>query len=103
MYTFTHENGEVEVLFRPWTVRTYYLLKRNHIEVNSEDDCITAGDLCLANKVRNGGLKMACELYRAGGLGIYNIFDRMDGRLSLERIRFLCEDLIDRSLHGPWD
>lgn len=86
-----------------WTVRTYYFLERFRIEVNSSEDAIAAGDRVLRGKMPGAGLKVACELFRAGGLGIYNIFDRMEGRLSLERIRFLCEVFIDTSLHGgPW-
>ena len=98
MVTITNYNGEAEVLFKPWTVRTYYILKRNGLKPQNEADCILIGNEILSRHVRNAGLRMACELYRAGGLGVYTIFGIMDGRLSLERIKQEC-NFYDRLHH----
>ena len=85
-----------------WTVRTHYTLERAGLVILNQTDCLEAGDLVMTGKIRGAGLKVACELYRAGGLGIFNIYDRMNGRLDLGKIRFLCEAMIDKSLHSIW-
>lgn len=57
--------------------------------------CLAIGDSILRHKK---GLKTAAEMYRASGLGIYEIFNRLEGQLTLERLRKLCNDL-DHRLH----
>ena len=98
MVTFTNYNGEAEVLFKPWTVRTYYILKRNGLNPRTAEDCIRIGNAVRFHEVRNAGRKMAIELYRGAGLGVYTIFHLFHGEVSLERIEAEC-NFYDRLHH----
>jgi hypothetical protein len=58
--------------------------------------CIKAAESVLANR---RGKKTAIELYRAGGLGVYNIALIMCGEdITVEKIRMVC-DRVDQQLH----
>lgn len=61
--------------------------------------CLAIGDSILRHKK---GLKTAAEMYRAAGLGVYEIFNRLEGQISLERLKALCSDL-DYELHWALD
>ena len=78
-------------IFKPWMVRTYHVLRKNHIMIYSAQDAINAGDRCRDGFVRNSGkITMPIELYRAGGLGIYTIYKKLGGIVTIEQIRELC-------------
>lgn len=87
-------------MFATWTVRTYLILERYHLEVKTAEDAIRTGDLALQGKLRNAGLKFAVEMYRAAGLGVYPIYKRMQGRLDLDRIRLVCGNLDRYAFHA---
>lgn len=58
--------------------------------------CIKAAESVLANR---RGKKTAVELFRAGGLGVYNIALIMCGEdFTIEKIRMVC-DKVDSELH----
>lgn len=58
--------------------------------------CYKAADSILANR---RGKKTAIELYRAAGLGVYNIASIMCGEgVDIEKIREVC-DWVDQRLH----
>lgn len=51
--------------------------------------CVKAAESILANR---RGKKVAAELFRAGGLGVYTIADIMTGEeFTIEKIREVCE------------
>jgi len=85
-----------DYLWKPWTVRTYNVLMRNRLSVWNAEDAVSVADAVMLGYYRNGGKKMAAELYRAAGLGVYEIA-RRTGK-TVEDIRNLCEWL-DLSLH----
>lgn len=87
--------------YRSWTVRTYNKLKvlsARDIYVINDRDCLEVADGIVAGEIGGCGLKMAMELYRAGGLGIYPIYERLGGRMSLEAVCKYC-DILDTELH----
>lgn len=58
--------------------------------------CIKAAENILAHR---RGKKTAIELFRAGGLGVYNIALIMCGEdITLEQVRAVC-DKVDSELH----
>ena len=93
--------------WRTWSVRTYNALRRSNIRVTCAEDTVQVGNLAIRGYIRNAGIKTAIELYRAGGLGAYEILDRVNCELfhrkrepwSIETIRTLCEDF-DRLFHS---
>lgn len=85
-----------DYLWKSWTVRTYNVLMRNRLSVWSAEDAVDVADAVMRGHYRNGGKKMAAELYRAAGLGVYEIARRTSK--TVEEIRNLCEWL-DLSLH----
>ena len=87
-------------VWKPWTVRTYNILLRTGANVWSKNEAIHFANLCACGMVRNAGKKVAAELYRAAGLGVYEIAGRI-GK-PVEETRLLCEWL-DRSLHESLD
>ena len=93
-------NGREIELWKPWTVRTFLIMQRYNFNVTCAEEAICLGDNVRQNKVRNAGKKMALELYRAGGLGAYQIEELLG--FGIERTKRLCEE-IDKSLHSKWD
>lgn len=75
--------------------RTIRALEVSHVAHHTPLELIIAGDACAARCVRWGGLIAAVECYRAAGLGVYNIAQRIPGRLSVDTIRRLCVE-VDR-------
>lgn len=76
-----------------WSVRTYNIILRYNMEVETQEQAIRAGDLVMEGKIRNAGLKCATELYRAGGLGVYQIEKKLDHRKSHEAVVNECNYL----------
>ena len=76
-----------------WTVRTYHILGRYHLEARTADEALEAARLAEQGKLRNAGLAFRAEMYRAAGLGVYEIARKLDGRKSIEEIRTLCNRL----------
>lgn len=94
--------------WRVWSVRTYNALRRSNIHVTCAEDAVQVGNLAIRGRIRNAGIMTAIELYRAGGLGVYEILNRVNYELivnrgrdawSIETIRALCEDF-DRLFHS---
>ena len=94
--------------WRAWSVRTYNALRRGNIHVTCAQEAVHVGNLALRRGIRNAGIMTAIELYRAGGLGAYEILNRVNYELtfnrgrdawSIETIRALCEDF-DRLFHN---
>ena len=90
MVTFINSDNKPVALFKAWTVRTYYILKRNGLNPMTAEDCIRIGNAIRFNEVRNAGMLMAIELYRGAGLGVYTIYHLFHGEISLERIKTEC-------------
>ncbi len=86
-------------MFATWSVRTYNILLRNKIEVETPEQAIAAGDMVVAGKVRNAGLKCATELYRAAGLGAYLIQERLLFKKDFDTIVSWCEYLDRYTFH----
>ena len=89
-------------LWKSWTVRLYNILLRNQFTVTNAAEAIAIGDKCTTGMVRNGGKKCAVELYRAAGLGAYQIHKRLGYQMPFDRIKYLCERF-DISLHERLD
>ena len=93
--------------WRAWSVRTYNALRRGNIHVTCAQEAVHVGNLAIRGRIRNAGIMTAIELYRAGGLGAYEILDRVNCELfhrgrdpwSIETVRALCEDF-DRLFHN---
>jgi hypothetical protein len=89
-------------LWKPWTVRTYNILRRNRIIVDSPAEAIKVADNIRLGLIPNAGRKMATELYRAAGLGVRDIYIKLLGEVDIDIIRAWCEYL-DSSLHSSLD
>ena len=62
--------------------------------------CYKAADSVLANR---RGKRTAIELYRAAGLGVYNIGSIMCGEgVDIDKIRMVCSQ-VDQRLHESLD
>lgn len=86
-------------MFATWSVRTYNILLRHKIEVETAEQAIAAGDMAAAGKLRNAGLKCATELYRAAGLGVYMIQERLLFKKDFDTIVSWCNYLDRYVLH----
>lgn len=86
-------------MFATWSVRTYNILLRHKIEVETAEQAIAAGDMVAAGKIRNAGLKCATELYRAAGLGVYMIQERLLFKKDFDTIVSWCNYLDRYVLH----
>ena len=82
-----------------WSVRTYNILMRNKLEVETPEQAIAAGDLIIGGKVRNAGLKCASELYRAAGLGVYPIVKKLKYQRSIDIVKTWCEHFDRYTFH----
>lgn len=93
-------------LFQTWSVRTYNAILRNMQEggpVLNAQDAEDMGDYVVAGKIRNAGLKVATELYRGAGLGVYNIYKKLNGRVEVNKIRCWCEYIDTVIFHAKLD
>ena len=82
-----------------WSVRTYFILKRYHLEAETPEQAIAAGDLVMEGKLRNAGLKTAVELYRGAGLGVYLIAKKINYKRGFDTIAAWCEYLDRYTFH----
>lgn len=87
-------------LFRPWTVRTYNIVRRAGVTLETAEQVIDFADDVMHGYVRNAGRRCAVELYRGAGLGVYNIFERLHGTVTIEDIVTLCNQF-DTMFHEP--
>ena len=86
-----------------WSVRTYNILMRNKLEVETPEQAIAAGNLIMEGKIRNAGLKCATELYRAAGLGVYQIVRLLNYQRSINLVQAWCEYLDRYVFHCDLD
>jgi hypothetical protein len=81
------------------SVRAYYVCcQRRGFDLTTQASCIEAAQDLLDHPTRSAGKGTATELFRAGGLGVYQIYARLGETVDLDRIRNLCERF-DRTLH----
>lgn len=66
--------------------------------VHTREQAIELADRAVRGEIRILGAQSAIELYRGAGLGVYQIYQRVQSRVSLQRVRERCE-LIDRHYH----
>ena len=77
-----------------FSVRTYYIGQRHGYNLTTAAGCIAAAnDLMICNKTNK---RTITELYRAGGLGVYQIATKIEK--DLKSVKIICEHL-DRTLH----
>ena len=77
-----------------FSVRTYYIGQRRGYNLTTAAGCIAAAnDLMICNVTNK---RTITELYRAGGLGVYQIAARVDKEP--EYVKNICERF-DRILH----
>ena len=79
-----------------FSVRTYYIGQRHGYNLTTAAGCIAAADDLLINPRNGTGKKTITELYRAGGLGVYQIAARIEK--DPEYVKSVCERF-DRMLH----
>ena len=77
-----------------FSVRTYYIGQRHGYNLTTAAGCIAAANDLLIN--HKAGKKTVTELYRAGGLGVYQIAAKIEK--DLESVKIMCERL-DWMLH----
>ena len=77
-----------------YSVRTYYIGQRHGYNLTSAAGCIAAANDLLIN--HKAGKKTVTELFRAGGMGVYQIAARIEK--NPEYVKNVCERL-DRMLH----
>lgn len=82
-----------------FTVRTYYTCLRFYFVPTCAEECILIGDMERMTNPRPSA-RFLTEMYRAGGMGVYQIQDRIG--YSVERIRSRCE-FLDKNLHQSMD
>jgi hypothetical protein len=80
------------------SVRAYYVGLRRDYDLTTTAGCIAAADDLLDHPCSGAGKRTITELYRAGGLGVYQIYKRLGESKSPEDIRNLCE-YFDQMLH----
>ena len=93
-------------LFQTWSVRTYNIILRNMQKcgpVLDAKDAEDMADLVVVGLIRNAGLKVATELYRGAGLGVYNIYEKLGGRVEVDKIRCWCEYIDTEVFHAKLD
>ena len=77
-----------------FSVRTYYIGQRHGYNLTTAAGCIAAAnDLMICNGANK---RTITELYRAGGLGVYQIAARIEK--NSEYVKSVCERF-DRILH----
>ena len=79
-----------------FSVRTYYIGQRYGYNLTTADGCIAAADDLIIHPHTGAGKKTITELYRAGGLGVYQIAARIEKEPAC--VKLICERL-DGMLH----
>ena len=77
-----------------FSARTYHIGQRRGYNLTTADGCIAAANDLLIN--HESAKRAMTELYRAGGMGVYQIAEKI--RKTPESVKIICERL-DRMLH----
>ena len=77
-----------------FSVRTYYIGQRHGYNLTTAAGCIAAANDLLIN--HKAGKKTVTELFRAGGMGVYQIAVKIEKEPA--HVKIMCERL-DRMLH----
>ena len=77
-----------------FSVRTYYIGQRYGYNLTTAAGCIAAANDLLIN--HKAGKKTVTELFRAGGMGVYQIAVKIEKEPA--HVKIMCERL-DRMLH----
>ena len=79
-----------------FSVRTYCIGQKYGYNLNTAAGCIAAANDLLTSPHSGAGKKTVTELYRAGGMGVYQIAARIEK--NPEYVKNVCERL-DWMLH----
>ena len=79
-----------------FSVRAYNIGLKRGYNLTTATGCIAAANDLLISPCSGAGKKTITELYRAGGLGVYQIAIKI-GK-DFESVKIVCEHL-DRTLH----
>ena len=79
-----------------FSVRTYHIGQRRGYNLTTAAGCIAAANDLIIHPHTGAGKKTIIELYRAGGLGVYQIAARIEK--NPEYVKSVCERF-DRMLH----
>ena len=79
-----------------FSVRTYHIGQKYGYNLTTADGCIAAADDLIIHPHTGAGKKTVTELYRAGGMGVYQIAARIEK--NPEYVKNVCERL-DWMLH----
>ena len=79
-----------------FSVRTYYIGQRHGYNLTTAAGCIAAANDLIIHPHTGAGKKTITELYRAGGMGVYQIAAKIDK--DSKSVKNVCERL-DRMLH----
>ena len=79
-----------------FSVRAYNIGLKRGYDLTTATGCIAAANDLLINPCSGAGKKTITELYRAGGLGVYQIAVKINK--DSENVKNICERL-DRTLH----
>ena len=79
-----------------FSVRAYNIGLKRGYNLTTATGCIAAANDLLINPCSGAGKKTITELYRAGGMGVYQIAARVDKKP--EYVKNICERF-DRMLH----
>lgn len=79
-----------------FSVRTYCIGQRCGYNLTTAAGCIAAADDLIIHPHNGAGKKTVTELYRAGGMGVYQIAARIEK--NPEYVKNICERF-DRMLH----
>ena len=79
-----------------FSVRVYNIGLKRGYNLTTATGCIAAADDLLTSPHSGAGKKTITELYRAGGLGVYQIAAKIEK--DPKSIKIMCERL-DRMLH----
>mgnify|MGYP006967287972 CR=1 FL=1 len=84
-------------MFTNASPRIYCAVHREY-HINTPAQAVELADRAVRGEIRILGAQSAIELYRGAGLGVYQIYQRVQSCVSLQRVREHCE-LIDRHYH----
>ena len=75
---------------KAFSVRTYDAMRRLNVWPHNSAEAVQIGDRMAAGEFRNVKIRGAIELYRAAGLGVYQIYYRLNCCRPVETIREIC-------------